>query len=161
MYLALKSLFRPLHARTTPDILITHGAGTADGASERTFSLRDLNKSFWQAAFFGGDKDNFTGCHGEHLIEGGLLWLARLPHNDAYEQLTDPVHNFMSRLGSLTSRDTEAPFKKPFYRLVLLLIVHRRIARYYYTDLYLSSGDMAAFREYIYHRVSFLRDPGA
>ena len=42
-------------------------------------------------------------------------------------------------------------------RLLLLAVIRRRIARFYFSELYASSGDLAAFREYIYHRVSFLR----
>ena len=41
--------------------------------------------------------------------------------------------------------------------LARLVLQHRAVARYYYSDLFLASKDMTAYSEYLYHRISAIR----
>ena len=74
-----------------------------------------------------------------------------------YEELSKPVHELLSCLENPDLKIEENRFDSAFNRLLILVLVHRQTSRYYFTDLYLASGDMAAFREYIYHRVASIR----
>ncbi|WP_406697630.1 SIR2 family protein [Singulisphaera sp. Ch08] len=42
-------------------------------------------------------------------------------------------------------------------QLARLVYQHKQIARYYYSDMYLASKDIAAYSEYLYHRISSIR----
>jgi len=99
---------------------------------------------------------------GERTIGGGLLWLPRRKRNTMYKELTEEAHVFARKL-------REAKFRRPWSpddiegglatmkSLLVCAILHRRAARFYFSEVYEASHDIAAFREYLYHRVTYLR----
>ena len=93
---------------------------------------------------------------GPRRVGGSLLWLPRLRHNAEYLRLTQTGHQLAINLAAGKIPDSEA-LSSGVLSLHATAILHRRAARYYFADVYETTGDMAAFREYIYHRVSYLR----
>jgi hypothetical protein len=162
----LLSFFRrPRSILGLRSILLQSGAGQDSQVTIRfdrqedrkTIKAAEITADFWCLAYprskaNGISPRSESAEHGERPIEGGLLWIPRLNHNASYSALAKPTHPDFA-----TDVRGEAPRPEILLRLLLLAIVHRRIARYYFSELYASSGDLSAFREYIYHRVSSLR----
>ena len=95
---------------------------------------------------------------GQTYLGGGQLWIPRRLHNRAYNRLTDIGHRVADQLrNSPESRTRPEEVYSAILSLLATAILHRRAARYYFSEVYESTGDITAFREYIYHRVSYLR----
>ncbi|WP_157469461.1 hypothetical protein [Gemmata sp. SH-PL17] len=123
---------------------------------------RNHSRNFWDQ-LFGPPRHPRTSIdfpceymNGMCYLGGGLLWIPRRLHNRAYNRLTDPGHRIAKAI-----RDGKEAGHGEMYGAVLSLLaaafLHRRAARYYFSELYEATGDIVAFREYIYHRVSYLR----
>lgn len=89
-------------------------------------------------------------------LPGGQLWLPRLTRNRHYFLITEPGQRAAKELWKGKGLNANE-IATAILSLLTTAIVHRRAARYYFSDVYEATGDMAAFREYIYHRVSYLR----
>jgi len=97
-------------------------------------------------------------ANGMRYIGGSLLWIPRGIHNRAYQRLADLGQELAGKIRG-KERDEGKRDEKVQQSLSLLAaaILHRRAARYYFSEVYEATGDIAAFREYIYHRISYLR----
>jgi hypothetical protein len=77
-------------------------------------------------------------------LSGGLIWMRREANAADYEALAD--------LGTHSPKSTLR-----LKSLLALSLLHKRALRYYFSEVYEATGDIRAFREYIYHRVSCLK----
>lgn len=94
---------------------------------------------------------------GAFQLAGGLLWLPRWKHNRDYERVTEPGQKAARALLYPPRQIPDKDIREAILSLLTTAILHRRAARYYFSEVYEATGDIAAFREYIYHRVSYLR----
>jgi hypothetical protein len=97
-------------------------------------------------------------------FEGEWLRLDSGVHEYIYKHLTEPYNRH--RIRHLAKQIINADVCDPslvvsaanaVLNLLMLAYWHRRIARYYYSSALLSSKDLNAFWEYVYHRVSAIR----
>ena len=95
---------------------------------------------------------------GSCYLGGSLVWMPRRVHNRAYSRLTDVGHRVAGgiRAGRRTGPNP-AEDHPAVLSLLAAAVLHRRAARYYFSEVYEATGDITAFREYIYHRISYLR----
>jgi hypothetical protein len=89
-------------------------------------------------------------------VEGGSYWMSRRLRDAVYEQ-----HQSATRSAYL-KRELEAGEKaevnwKPLWQLAQLAAIHRDIAEYYHSNMYIPSQDLSALLEHVYHRISSLR----
>ncbi len=106
---------------------------------------------------FGINSSDNASSYARFTAEG-LIWLNRHVRAEAYETLSEaPRQWFDLAWSKLDLGAIDSPSDEAIRNLLLLSILHRRAARYYFTEVYSASHDLDAFREYIYHRVSFLR----
>jgi hypothetical protein len=109
-------------------------------------------------------------------MDGGFLWIPHHLHQWTYKLLSEPARHQCadaSRLNWISKdwptqaklkTDTQqaAPRTKPpgevrLTRLIQLIVIHSRIARFYFMHVYRRSHDIAGLHEYLYHRMSSLK----
>ncbi len=104
--------------------------------------------------------------------EGEIYRMPRGLRDAIYEACSDAAtgRQLLEEVGAtddvFTLYDHSSPGRNGIPRLPLpvllrdvarLTYLHRSIARYYYTELYLASRDVSSFFEYLYHRISSVR----
>jgi hypothetical protein len=144
-HLAYRALLRGPATQSEKDRL---RGPAAQSEEDRT---AECSTTLWNRLF----SDQYK-AYGPRQVGGSLLWLPRLRHNAEYNRLTQPGHQLAIDLAAKKTPDP-AELSAGIFSLLATAILHRRAARYYFSDVYEATGDMAAFREYIYHRVSYLR----
>ncbi len=97
-------------------------------------------------------------------LEGGAYWISRIKRDLVYEswlKLSYPseVRNLCKQLIPMQQLTVEQDdlVRNTAIELFFVCTQHRRIAKYYYTELFFASKDVGAFFEYLYHRVSSIR----
>ncbi len=87
--------------------------------------------------------------------EGGSIWLYREIHEGTYGALTEYLHK-----QKWDDKDYRTPNNKIAAILDGMVFIswHLAIARTYYVDVFMPTQDIKAFYEYLYHRVTAIRN---
>ncbi len=101
-------------------------------------------------------------------LEGGGYWFSRAIRNKVYEQNTrltdkDPIRMCLNdwpdhRPDVIPADDWPKLCRNSAFQLFLVATTHQRIARTWYTRIFMQSQDTFAFFEYTYHRISSIRN---
>lgn len=90
-------------------------------------------------------------------LEGGGYWFTRTVRDYVYDKASDSASK--KSMEQLLASVCEASdnYRCAAFQLLLLAAAHQRIARVYFTEMFVQSHDTFAFLEYTYHRLSSVR----
>jgi hypothetical protein len=91
--------------------------------------------------------------------DGGSLWLFREIHESVYEALTEnlPARKWIQSWQKGSKHPDDIDPSATILNGLLTITWHWAAARSFYADIFRPTGDVHAFYEYLYHRMSALR----
>jgi hypothetical protein len=154
--LATLAIFRrPRSIVSVRSVIATHLGKSCRWPEEHSI---DLRKSF---EWLDRGLDRLDAEGGICRFEGETIWVFGVVHETVYKILTESVQESklveLLRQSGRTNPTQVRVLVGTFLNLVTLGFWHRRIARHYYSGVFLPSNDLQAFWEYVYHRVAAIR----
>ena len=95
-------------------------------------------------------KKRFLAC-----LEGELYWMGTHLRDAVYCKFSKRVTQ--AKIKPATNPEAGLIVGEMATDLVRLIVIHKGISRYYYSDLFHPSKDISAYYEYLYHRITSLR----
>lgn len=98
-------------------------------------------------------------CHPE---DDGPYWIPHHLHEWSYKAFTECVRtrSFFARQNATDAEKTNdraKEYERRVSRLAFLALIHSRISRFYYFNVFHRTHDVSGFFEYLYHQVSALK----